>query len=435
MKKYVRNLLAVAAAALLVAGCESNNGGGNSAATVSPEVLKAFAERFPGAENVAWAVKGDYAVATFYWNDTRAAAATANCSAWFDNAGGSWSMTETEMPYSSLPEAVKTAFEASEYATWQRDNEVDVLTRSGEVEPEIYVIEVKQAGQEMDLYYSPDGVLVKTLADAGPDYDYGEFIPSQPVTGVDEYLAANYPDARVIDVDTEYEGTEVEILDGGVTRELLFDRNGAWQYTKTEVRRTALPAAVTAAWAASEYSEANGYRLDDADYYETAADGNYYRLELESRNGDVKLMITPDGSEVSLYQPTTGTAPGTGTGSGSGVSGDIDAFIAEQYPGARILERDTDNGYLEVEILHENREKNVYFNGAGSWVKTTWDVRYSEVPAEVKSAIAASDYATWSVDGADYVETPDGVWYEIELEQERPEREVTLRIAADGTML
>lgn len=334
-------------------------------------------------------------------------------------------MSKTEIPYSALPQAVKSAFEASEYVAWQRDNDVDVLTRSGEVEPEIYVIEVEQSGREMDLYYSPDGVLVKTLADAGPNYDYGEFIPSTPAVGIDEYLAAHFPGARVVDVDVEYGGTEVEIIDGGVARELYFDGTGAWMYTKTEVRRSALPAVVTTAWAASEYAEMQGYQLDDVDYFETASDGNYYRLELESRNGDVKLKITPDGV-LSLYEPSVDT--------GSGLPADEEAFIRESYPGATIVEREFDDGYLEVEIRHEGREKTVYFNGAGAWVKTTWEVRYGEVPASVKSVLTAS-YASWQFDGADFVQTSDGEWYEIELEQERPEREMKLRVAADGTVL
>lgn len=425
--KLVKSLLtvALAATALLTVSCESNKGGG--ADTVSPQVLKAFAEQYPGAQNVSWAVKGDYAVASFYWAGGTRATTAANCSAWFNNAQGAWSMTESEILYSELPQAVKTAFEASEYATWQRDNSVDVLTRSGEVEPEVYVIEVTQAGQEMDLYYSPDGVLVKTMADSGPDYDYGDFIPSQPVTGVDEYIKTTYPNARIVDVDVEYSGTEVEIIDGTAKRELLFDANGAWQHTKTEMRLTDLPAAVSAAWAASEYAETNGYRLDDVDYYETSYDGNFYRLELESRNGDVKVKITPEG-EVSIYEPIVG-------GSASGVPTNVDSFIAEQYPGARVLEKDTDKGYLEVEILHENRKKSVYFNGAGAWVKTTWEVRYNDLPAAVTSAINASEYATWEFDGADYVESPDSAWYEIELEQERSDREAKIRVSADGTML
>lgn len=34
----------------------------------------------------------------------------------------------------------------------------------------------------------------------------------------------------------------------------------------------------------------------------------------------------------------------------------------------------------EVEIFHDAREKDVYFNGAQEWVKTQWEVRVSELP-------------------------------------------------------
>lgn len=41
----------------------------------------------------------------------------------------------------------------------------------------------------------------------------------------------------------------------------------------------------------------------------------------------------------------------------------------------------------EVEIFHDAREKDVYFNGAQEWVKTQWEVRVSELPAAVSDAI------------------------------------------------
>lgn len=183
---------------------------------------------------------------------------------------------------------------------------------------------------------------------------------------------------------------------------------------------------MTAAWTASEYAEARGYRLDDADLYETVSEGTFYRLELESRNGDVKIRITPEG-EVSLHEPSVG--------GGAGVTAEIEAFIRENYPGASIVEKDSDDGLLEVEIRHEGREKELLFNGAGAWVRTSWEVRRAELPEAVTAAWAASEYAGWEFDGADYLQTPDGAWYALELEEERTDREVTLRIAEDGTIL
>ena len=354
----------------------------------------------------------------------RAAGVAANRAAWFENGDGAWSMTETDIRFDQLPEAVKRAFAEGEYADWRVD-EVDMLDRDG-VEV-VYVVEVERDGREMDLYYSADGVLVKSVADAGDDYDYGDFIPSRPSDGIGDFIASRYPGARVIDVDAEYEGTEVELIDADrVKRELFFDRSDAWQYTKAELRRSELPQAVTAAWEASDYSEAKGYRLDDADLYETASEGTFYRLELESRRGDVKVKVTPEG-ELSLYTPQEG-------GDGAAVGADVEAFIRTNYPGAVVLEKDSDDGFLEVEIRHDGREKELLFNGAGEWVKTSWEVRVRELPAAVTDAIRRSDYASFGIDGADFVETPDGDWYEVELEDDR-DREVTLRVTAEGAIL
>ena len=55
------------------------------------------------------------------------------------------------------------------------------------------------------------------------------------------------------------------------------------------------------------------------------------------------------------------------------------------------MEYDYDKGLLEVEIWHENREKDVYFNGRNEWVYTEWDIRRSELPQAVTAAIAASE--------------------------------------------
>ena len=140
----------------------------------------------------------------------------------------------------------------------------------------------------IDLYYSKDGVLVKKLVDADNDYDYGDYIPAAPVEGVEAFLKANFPNARILDIDREDNMTEVEILDGQVVRELLFDKASNWLFTKTETVYAALPAVVKQALEASEYA---GYHVDDVDHYATPEE-EYYRLELESVKGDVKVKIT-----------------------------------------------------------------------------------------------------------------------------------------------
>ena len=413
MKKLM--IILAGCAAMLATGCDKHNATDRFHA--SAQAQASLLEMYPDATDIAWHAKNGYAVADF-----RTTSSAGVNSAWFDN-GGTWYMTETEISFNQLPEAVQTAFKASEYASWRVDD-IDKLEREGA--ETVYVIEAEgmtETGEaEVDLYYSPDGVLVKQTLDADPDYDYGDFIPAQPSQGIEAYIASNYPDARIIDIDRENGMTEVEILDGSVCRELLFDVTETWLYTKTEVRRSDVPATVMQALESSQYAS---YRIDDVDFYQTP-EGEFYRFDLESASGDVKIDITPDGT-VSV------AAEDDYHGNGAMVQGNVADFIAAKYPGAVIREYDYDNGMLEVEIFHDGREKSVYFNGANEWVSTEWDVRRSELPAAVTASLAASQYASYQIDDIEFVQTPDIDYYALELEQGN--REVRVRITAEGRIL
>ena len=77
--------------------------------------------------------------------------------AWFD-AAGKWYMTEEDISYAELPRAVRTAYEAGDYAAWHVDD-VDKLLRNGQ--ETVYVLEVEQRDAEYELVYSEDGVLLR----------------------------------------------------------------------------------------------------------------------------------------------------------------------------------------------------------------------------------------------------------------------------------
>lgn len=241
----------------------------------------AFDEKYPSAKDVEWETRNDYIIVDFKQDRIEK-------EAWFDN-NGSWYMTETDIPFAQLPDAVKTAFQQSEYAAWKVDD-VDMIERKDA--ETVYVLEVEQGNNDVDLYYSPDGILVKIVVDTDADNGYEDFIPSPPSSSVDAYLKEHYPAARIVDIDRENGMTEVEILDGTVYRELLFDNGGAWVQTKTELRTSALPEAVAAAIRASQYAS---YRIDDVDFIQTPA-GEWYLVELESGNQEVKLRIDAAGT-------------------------------------------------------------------------------------------------------------------------------------------
>lgn len=108
-------------------------------------------------------------------------------------------------------------------------------------------------------------------------------------------------------------------------------------------------------------------------------------------------------------------------------------FISSKYEGStvRSSERES-NGLIEVEILHDNIVKDVYFDSQNNWVYTSWDVIPANLPSAVKSALESA-YAGFVIDDADYVERPAIEYYKVELDKGSQEIEVYL--SADGTIL
>ena len=259
-----------------------------------PEAIRnAFDSSFSNTANLSWETKtvskGQYYKAELNNKSDNGY----KTEAWY-TADGTWYMTETEMPYNAIPQAVKTSFESSEYASWKRDNEVDRIERNA-VKEIIYIIEVESPQDvDMDLHYSADGILVKAVNDDG-DGDNESLLPDTPsemVTTATEFIQKNYPNARIIEIEAEHGVIEIDIIHDNLSKEVLLGTTYEWISTSWDVYT--LPAKVTEAINASQY---NGYVVDDAEYFETP-DGNYYLVELEQGKNEVKIKIKEDGEIV-----------------------------------------------------------------------------------------------------------------------------------------
>lgn len=275
------HLLSLIAGVLCLTACDNND---NSPAP-NEAVTKAFTAKYPSASRVEWEYKGSYITAEFIYDKF-------STTAWFDNTG-QWFMTETELRnINQLPEAVLTAFKASEYATWSTDD-VDRLER---LDTEtIYVIEVKNGRQEFDLIYSEDGILIKAIPDTDND-DYDEYLPdiNPAPTAITEYINANYPDARIIEIDNEHGMTEVDIIHNNRSKEVVFNSKQEWVNTHYDVSQNEVEEIVLQALAASQYGN---YHIDDIEKYETLA-GDYYLFELERGEHEVKMKIDLNGNII-----------------------------------------------------------------------------------------------------------------------------------------
>lgn len=274
-----RNYLCALCSLLLFIGCsdDDNSAGPNEAVT------KAFNEKYPTASQISWENKNSYATADFVYNQQK-------CSAWF-NQQGQWYMTETELDnIALLPETVRAAFSASEYANWITDD-IDRLDR---LDAEtIYVIEVKKDNRETDLYYSTDGVLIKAIQDNNDD-DYENYLPSPEAlpAAISTFITTKYPDARIVEVEKKNGITEVEIIHEKRGKEVRFNIENTWLDTHYDVFQNEVEHTVTEALSHSEYA---GYAIDEIEKYETSSE-YYYLFELEQGNLEVNIKIDQNGN-------------------------------------------------------------------------------------------------------------------------------------------
>lgn len=70
----------------------------------------------------------------------------------------------------------------------------------------------------------------------------------------------------------------------------------------------------------------------------------------------------------------------------------IPTAVLEMYPNAHIVDLEQDRGYTEVDIIYNQKEMEVTFNGAGEWVATNWDLPYNQLPQQVSEALNTAGY-------------------------------------------
>lgn len=244
--------------------------------------IQAFEQMYPDASQVEWETKQGFKVADFQLNKKET-------EAWFD-LSAQWIMTETDLRYADLPEAIQTAFKAGEYGSWHVDD-VDRIERlDSEV---VYLLEVESGKQEYDLYFAPDGTLLKVAQEEG-NTGHQPLSISQKVM---DKIRELYPGTTTF-LEFEREGgyLEVEIRDGKRVKEVYFDNTETWAFSQWEIHRSEVPEVVMNALNASEYGK---YKMDDVHMFHTI-DGLFYLFEMEKGKKEYYCMFSADGTAVDV---------------------------------------------------------------------------------------------------------------------------------------
>ena len=277
MKTRMTIFASLLLASFAFTGCDDDN---DDNYTPDEKIVNVLQEKYPNAQRVEWELKYDHYVADFYLDNIEK-------EAWI-NAKGEWVMTESDILFNDLPQAIQTSFNESEYKDWRIDD-VDMLER---VELEtVYVIEVEKGKQECDLYYAEDGTLVKTIEDTDNDDNH------HPVT-VPEVLKTaintQYPGAVILEIEVEKGITEIDIKHENIVKEVHFNSSNEWLYTSWDVKRKDVPANVMST-IIRDYAT---YEIDDIDYKESADGSKLYIFELEQGNDEIHVKIDTEGNVV-----------------------------------------------------------------------------------------------------------------------------------------
>jgi hypothetical protein len=113
-------------------------------------------------------------------------------------------------------------------------------------------------------------------------------VPSPIITAFN----GKYPDVTKVKWELEKDDHyEAEIKQNGEEQSVIFDKQGDWVETETELKATQLPEPVKQ----SISQQFPDFRIDEAEKSETHEKGVVYEVEVEKAKTSYKLIISPSG--------------------------------------------------------------------------------------------------------------------------------------------
>lgn len=234
-----------------------------------------------------------------------------------------------------------------------------------------------------------------------------------------------YGNVGYVEWDREQGGYLVaEFRKDGKDHDAWFDGNGSWLMTEIDHGRNldALPRAVVDGYNATAYAQAQ-WRIDDIDEIQRPAFDTFYIIEVEKAGQpDYDLYFDLNGT---LFRELQGDGGGHhGDMAGNGLPDAVRSFIEANYAGATVVDFDRERNGYEVDIRHDGKSKELWFDSSYNWLRTSTDMTRN-IPSDIRRAVEAG-YPGKRIDDCDYVETAQGEkYYLVDLDNYGKDLKVT----------
>ena len=113
-------------------------------------------------------------------------------------------------------------------------------------------------------------------------------------TSILNFLKYKYPTATILKTEKEHDGTEVDIREKNIHKEIRFDTKDQWVSTKWEIGSRDVPVAIMDALLSSAYS---GYSRPHITVIEKP-DGLFYDFELKQDNNEIHVVFDSEAQIV-----------------------------------------------------------------------------------------------------------------------------------------
>lgn len=241
-------------------------------------VEQAFEAKYPGATEVDWENYGKYSKVDFLYQGT-------DSEAWFYR-DGAWLLTESEIAYSALPAVITQAVSTGKYSSWIPETDAIVFQQS--LIPILYIVEVKKANEDRDIYYDEEGQIRKEVVE-----DYGsENLPSWMKSSISK----EYPQAMTIEAEKLLDGMYTAyLLNGSKMGTMWFTAANQWWYTAWPIEEKEVPAAVLKVLEGEAYRD---FSIQSVEYRDTP-ERSFYRFML-GRTGSMSIHVnvSPQGHVI-----------------------------------------------------------------------------------------------------------------------------------------